>query len=138
MGKILFFSGGQSLGPSIGDMLLFGSKFQRHFSATAPSFTSFTSPCTGRCSVNWCSPIYPSHVLFHGYVQSTHPVFSRFGDEEFVMHDKGQTKAGEFFHQLHHRYFGCNDETVDVSWFGRYGDDSAQTTNETRARKKQM
>ena len=44
-------------------------------------------------------------ILFHGYVQSTHPVFSHSGFEEIVVKDKRQLKAGVFFHQLHHRYF---------------------------------
>ncbi|MEM6890068.1 MAG: sterol desaturase family protein [Pseudomonadota bacterium] len=86
-------------------------------------------------------PTHPLHVLFLGYFQSTHPVFSHSGFEDIVVKDKRQLKAGVFFHQLHHRYFECNYGTVEMPWdrwFGSYHDGSAQATDETRARKKQM
>ncbi|WP_298916606.1 sterol desaturase family protein [uncultured Roseobacter sp.] len=92
-------------------------------------------------AIHFVVPSHPLHVLFHGYVQSTHPVFSHSGFEEIIVGDKRQAKAGVFFHQLHHRYFECNYGTVEMPWdrwFGSYHDGSAQATDETRARKKQM
>lgn len=86
-------------------------------------------------------PSHPLHVLFHGYVQSTHPVFSHSGFEELVVNDNKQMRMGVFFHQLHHRYFECNYGTVEMPWdrwFGSYHDGTAAATDETRARKKQM
>ncbi|MEM8648878.1 MAG: sterol desaturase family protein, partial [Pseudomonadota bacterium] len=66
--------------------------------------------------IHFVVPSHPLHVLFHGYVQSTHPVFSHSGFEEIVVKDKKQLKAGVFFHQLHHRYFECNYGTVEMPW----------------------
>ena len=48
---------------------------------------------------------------------------------------------GDFFHQLHHRYFECNYGTVEMPWdrwFGSFHDGSDQGTKETRERKKKM
>ena len=48
---------------------------------------------------------------------------------------------GDFFHQLHHRYFECNYGTVEMPWdrwFGSFHDGTAQATADTRARKKRM
>ena len=50
-------------------------------------------------------------------------------------------KAGDFFHQLHHRYFECNYGTSEIpfdKWFGTFHDGSAEATVRTRAFKKQM
>ena len=86
-------------------------------------------------------PSHPLHVWFHGYVQSTHPVFSHSGFEKLVVNDNPQMRMGVYFHQLHHRYFECNYGTVEMPWdrwFGSYHDGSGSATDEARARKKQM
>jgi sterol desaturase/sphingolipid hydroxylase (fatty acid hydroxylase superfamily) len=86
-------------------------------------------------------PSHPLHVMFHGYVQSTHPVFSHSGFENLVIGGQPQARMGVFFHQLHHRYFECNYGTVEMPWdrwFGSYHDGTAKATEDTRARKKQM
>ncbi|WP_299684287.1 sterol desaturase family protein [uncultured Tateyamaria sp.] len=86
-------------------------------------------------------PSHPLHVMFHGYVQSTHPVFSHSGFEELVVNDTPQMRIGVYFHQLHHRYFECNYGTVEMPWdrwFGSYHDGTGRATDEARARKTQM
>ena len=86
-------------------------------------------------------PTHPLHLLFHGYVQSTHPVFSHSGFEELWVADRKRMRMGVFFHQLHHRYFECNYGTVEMPWdrwFGSYHDGTAQATEETRTRKRRM
>ena len=86
-------------------------------------------------------PSHPIHVLFHGYVQSVHPVFSHSGFDQLVVRDKERAKMGDFFHQLHHRYFECNYGTVEMpwdKWFGSFHDGSADATTRTRAFKKRM
>ncbi len=48
---------------------------------------------------------------------------------------------GDFFHQLHHRYFECNYGTVEMPWdrwFGSFHDGSQQGSEKTRERKKKM
>ncbi|MDA7426809.1 sterol desaturase family protein [Thalassococcus lentus] len=91
--------------------------------------------------IHFVLPTHPMHLLFHGYMQSIHPVFSHSGFEQLYVADKERAKMGDFFHQLHHRYFECNYGTVEMPWdrwFGSFHDGSAQATQETRARKKQM
>ena len=86
-------------------------------------------------------PSHPIHVLFHGYMQSVHPVFSHCGFEKLYVADKDRAKMGDFFHQLHHRYFECNYGTAEVPWdkvFGSFHDGSDDATRKTRERKKQM
>lgn len=56
-------------------------------------------------------------------------------------HDPEAERSGDFFHQLHHRYFECNYGTSEVpfdKWFGTFHDGSAAATQATRAHKKQM
>lgn len=86
-------------------------------------------------------PSHPVHVLFHGYMQSLHPVFSHSGFDKLVVADKERADMGVFFHQLHHRYFECNYGTVEMPWdrwFGSFHDGSDEGTRTTRARKKRM
>jgi len=86
-------------------------------------------------------PSHPIHVLFHGYMQSVHPVFSHSGFDTLQVAGRDQAKMGDFFHQLHHRYFECNYGTVEMPWdrwFGTFHNGSEAATRATRARKKQM
>lgn len=86
-------------------------------------------------------PSSPVHVMFHGYMQSVHPVFSHSGFEQLYVADRKRARMGDFFHQLHHRYFECNYGTVEMPWdrwFGSFHDGSEEATRETRARKTQM
>ncbi|MEL6219176.1 MAG: sterol desaturase family protein [Pseudomonadota bacterium] len=86
-------------------------------------------------------PSSPLHVLYHGYIQSIHPVFSHSGFEQLRIADKDRAKMGVFFHQLHHRYFECNYGTVEMPWdrwFGSLHDGSGAATAETKARRAKM
>lgn len=86
-------------------------------------------------------PSHPIHVLFHGYMQSIHPIFSHSGFEKLSIAQKDRAQMGDFFHQLHHRYFECNYGTVEMPWdrwFGSFHDGSDKSTIETRVRKSKM
>ncbi|WP_282171086.1 sterol desaturase family protein [Ruegeria atlantica] len=86
-------------------------------------------------------PSHPLHVLFHAYFQQISPVLSHSGFEKLKAGDTDAARAGDFFHQLHHRYFECNYGTSEIpfdKWFGTYHDGSAEATTRTRAYKKQM
>ena len=56
----------------------------------------------------------PLHLMFHGYMQSIHPIFSHSGFEKLYVANKERANMGDFFHQLHHRYFECNYGTVEM------------------------
>ena len=84
---------------------------------------------------------HPLHVMFHVYFQQVSPIFSHCGFEKLIPKDRPAARAGDFFHQLHHRYFECNYGTSEVpfdKWFGTYHDGTAEATERTRAFKKQM
>ncbi|MBY6083373.1 sterol desaturase family protein [Ruegeria arenilitoris] len=86
-------------------------------------------------------PSNPLHLLFHVYFQQISPVLSHSGFEKLKAGDTDAARAGDFFHQLHHRYFECNYGTSEIpfdKWFGTYHDGSAEATTRTRAYKKQM
>lgn len=86
-------------------------------------------------------PSHPLHLLFHSYFQQISPVFSHCGFEKLARNEAEFAKSGDFFHQLHHRYFECNYGTSEIPfdrWFGTYHDGSADATERTRRFKKQM
>ena len=91
--------------------------------------------------IHFIIPSHPMHIMFHGYMQSIHPIFSHSGFEKLYVADKERANMGDFFHQLHHRYFECNYGTVEMpwdKWFGSFHDGSEKGTKETRERKKRM
>jgi len=86
-------------------------------------------------------PSHPLHVMFHVYFQQISPVMSHAGFEKIVASETDVARSGDFFHQLHHRYFECNYGTSEIpfdKWFGTYHDGTAEATTRTRAHKKQM
>ena len=86
-------------------------------------------------------PSHPLHLLFHTYFQQISPVLSHSGFEKLRAKETDAARAGDFFHQLHHRYFECNYGTSEIpfdKWLGTYHDGSAEATTRTRAFKKQM
>jgi len=49
--------------------------------------------------------------------------------------------AGDFYHQLHDRYYECNYGTTEVPWdvwFGSFHDGSEEATARIRERKRRM
>lgn len=84
---------------------------------------------------------HPLHLLFHAYFQQVSPVLSHCGFEKLIAKDTEAARMGDFFHQLHHRYFECNYGTSEIpfdKWFGTFHDGSSEATTRTRAYKKQM
>ncbi|NRB34315.1 MAG: sterol desaturase family protein [Rhodobacteraceae bacterium] len=72
---------------------------------------------------------HPLHLLFHAYFQQISPVLSHCGFEKLVKDDKEVARSGDFFHQLHHRYFECNYGTSEIpfdKWFGTFHNGSAK------------
>ena len=91
--------------------------------------------------IHFVVPSHPVHVLFHFYIQGLHPAFSHSGFEGVLIRDKKRLNSGDFFHQLHHRYFECNYGTSEMPWdriFGSFHDGSEEATQATRQRKRKM
>jgi sterol desaturase/sphingolipid hydroxylase (fatty acid hydroxylase superfamily) len=86
-------------------------------------------------------PFHPLNFLFHIYFQQVSPVLSHSGFERVSIGDTDALKSGDFFHQLHHKYFECNYGTSEIPfdrWFGTFHDGTDAATKRTRAFKKQM
>ena len=86
-------------------------------------------------------PSHPAHFLFHVYALSLNPALSHSGFDALLISDKRRLELGEFFHQLHHRYFECNYGTPEMpwdKWFLTYHDGIDKNTRNTRDRKKKM
>lgn len=86
-------------------------------------------------------PSHPLHLMFHVTFQQLSPVLSHSGFERVAVQGQDAVKAGDFFHQLHHRYFECNYGTSEIpfdKWFGTFHDGTAAATTRTRAHKTQM
>lgn len=91
--------------------------------------------------IHFVLPSSPLHVLFHVYTFTLHPICSHSGFDGLIAGGRKRAQLGDFFHQLHHRYFECNYGTVEMpwdKWFGTFHDGSAKATTDTRARKKRM
>lgn len=91
--------------------------------------------------IHFVVPSHPVHVLFHFYNEALNPPFSHAGFEGIVIKDEKRVAAGDFFHQLHHRYFECNYGTAEMPWdqfFGSFHDGTEEATEATKERRKQM
>lgn len=91
--------------------------------------------------IHFVVPSHPVHVMFHAYFQSIGPVASHSGFDGLVVGDARRMKLGDFFHQLHHRYFECNYGTVDMPWdrwFGSFHDGSAKGIAMVKERRREM
>lgn len=74
---------------------------------------------------------HPIHVLFHMQFLVLAAVQSHSGFQDLLVRNRGVLALGDFFHQLHHRYFNCNYGTDYVpldKWFGSYHDGTPEAT----------
>ncbi len=78
---------------------------------------------------------HPVHVMFHLYIQALDPAFSHSGFDGLVLKDKKRMELGDFFHQLHHRFFDCNYGTSEMPWdrwFNSFHDGTAASLERLR------
>ncbi|MEM7377854.1 MAG: sterol desaturase family protein [Pseudomonadota bacterium] len=86
-------------------------------------------------AIHFVVPSHMTHVLFHAYVQGLSPAFSHAGFESVVVGERRPMRAGDFFHQLHHRHFNCNYGTAEMPWdrvFGSFHDGTERVTPSRR------
>ena len=91
--------------------------------------------------IHFIIPSHPVHFLFHAYFETVGAATSHAGFEGLLVRKRKRLDLGDFFHQLHHRYFECNYGNVEMPWdrwFGSYHDGSEQATRRTRERRKAM
>ncbi|MEO0329021.1 MAG: sterol desaturase family protein [Pseudomonadota bacterium] len=61
-------------------------------------------------------PAHPLHVLFLLYHHGIGAPTSHAGFEKLKTSEKTGIELGDFFHQLHHKYFDCNYGTYETPW----------------------
>lgn len=79
---------------------------------------------------------HPIHMFYLSYTKLISAVTSHSGYEDLLVGERRTVEIGEFFHQIHHRYFDCNYGTLIVpldKWFGSLHDGSAEATVRVRA-----
>jgi sterol desaturase/sphingolipid hydroxylase (fatty acid hydroxylase superfamily) len=84
---------------------------------------------------------HPVHFLFHIYLEALNPLASHSGFDGLLVKDKKRVELGDFFHQLHHRYFECNYGTAEMPWdrwFASFHNGTDEATKRTRDRKRRM
>ncbi len=78
---------------------------------------------------------HPIHLFFHAYHQGLGPMSSHSGFSTLLVKGKPTLDLGDFFHQLHHRYFDCNYGTSAMpwdKWFGSFHDGTPEATARLR------
>ena len=56
----------------------------------------------------WILPVHPIVIIVTGLYQALNPAVSHSGFEYLRLGDKLKISAGDWYHQLHHRYFNLN------------------------------
>ncbi|RYG89188.1 sterol desaturase family protein [Loktanella sp. IMCC34160] len=86
-------------------------------------------------------PSDPIHVIFHLYNLALNPAVSHSGFEKLFVKERSRMALGDFFHQLHHRYFECNYGTAEVPWdvvFGSFHNGTPEATRRIRDRMRKL
>jgi len=91
--------------------------------------------------IHWVIASHPVHFLFHIQLKVLEAVTSHSGFESLFVRDKYQLALGDFFHQMHHRYFECNYGTLEMPWdrwFGSFHDGTETAAENIRERRRRM
>ncbi len=84
---------------------------------------------------------HPIHAIFILQFHALSSVTSHTGFENLVIARRFRIRMGDFFHQLHHRYFDCNYGTFETpwdQWFDTYHDGTEQGDDWVKQRRRQL
>jgi Delta7-sterol 5-desaturase len=91
--------------------------------------------------IHFVVPSHPVIFLVHLYIKMIGPAFSHAGFEGLLAGDKRVMNAGDFHHQLHHKFFECNYGTAETPWdrwFGSFHDGTEAATQRIKERRRRM
>lgn len=91
--------------------------------------------------IHWIVVSHPVHVLFHLQVKALEAVTSHSGYECLLVKQRNRMRLGDFFHQMHHRYFECNYGTLEMpwdKWFGSFHDGTDEADIRIRERRRRL
>ena len=86
-------------------------------------------------------PTHPFFILLHFYTKAIGPSFSHAGFEKVLLKDDSGIGAGDFHHQLHHRFFECNYGSLEMpwdKWFGSFHDGTDADNEWIKERRRRM
>ena len=78
----------------------------------------------------WVVPVHPVIALLTGLYQGVSPAVSHSGFAQVVLGGRARVRAGDHFHQLHHRYFEVNYGNTPTpldKLFGSWHDGAPET-----------
>jgi len=61
-------------------------------------------------------PSHPLHAIFIMQLQAITAITSHCGYENLLIGKNTKIRLGDFFHQLHHRFYDCNYGTFETPW----------------------
>ena len=70
-------------------------------------------------------PSHPIHAIFLMHLQVITAITTHVGYENMIIGNRLKFRLGDFYHQLHHKYFDCNYGTIATpwdQWFNTYHD----------------
>ena len=85
-------------------------------------------------------PAHPIHVIFLLFHHGVGAPTSHAGFEKLKI-GPGRVEVGDFFHQLHHRFFDCNYGTWETpwdQWFGTFHDGTEAGNELTKERRRKI
>lgn len=91
--------------------------------------------------VHFVVPSHPVIFLVHLYIKMIGPAFSHAGFESILARDRKVINAGDFHHQLHHKFFECNYGTAEAPWdrwFGSFHDGTDAANERIKQRRRRM
>ncbi len=86
-------------------------------------------------------PAHPVHVIFLLFHHGIGAPTSHAGFEKLRTGDNRGIEIGDFFHQLHHRFFDCNYGTWETpwdGWFRTFHDGTAEGNDLVRERRRRI
>lgn len=86
-------------------------------------------------------PAHPVHVFFLLFHHGVGAPTSHTGFEKLKVGKSAGIEVGDFFHQLHHRYFDCNYGTYETPWdiwFDTFHDGTAEGNQLIKVRRRKI
>lgn len=86
-------------------------------------------------------PAHPIHVIFLLFHHGVGAPTSHAGFEKLKVGKIGGVEVGDFFHQLHHRFFDCNYGTYETpwdQWFGTFHDGTDEGNELIKERRRKI
>lgn len=86
-------------------------------------------------------PAHPVHVIFTLFHHGIGAPTSHAGFENLKIGKKGKFAVGDFFHQLHHKFFDCNYGTWETpwdQWFNTFHDGTTESDAFIKERRRKL